>query len=76
MSSNCSYQKEEVKYINNIEICRICIGEEETSRFINPCACKGSLIYVHEECLKLWILQKNGIEDVFKDRVKWCIILD
>ncbi|CAD8141100.1 unnamed protein product [Paramecium pentaurelia] len=50
--------------------CRICMNEEETSRFIMPCACKGSLQYIHEECLKLWILQKNGIEDVFKDRIK------
>lgn len=45
------------------------MGEEETSRFINPCSCKGTLMHVHEECLKLWILQKNGIEDVFKDKV-------
>ncbi|CAD8137863.1 unnamed protein product [Paramecium octaurelia] len=50
--------------------CRICMNEEETSRFIMPCACKGSLQYVHEECLKLWILQKNGINDVFQDRIK------
>ncbi|CAD8057945.1 unnamed protein product [Paramecium sonneborni] len=50
--------------------CRICMNEEETSRFIMPCACKGSLQYIHEECLKLWILQKNGIEDVFKDQIK------
>ncbi|CAK56146.1 unnamed protein product (macronuclear) [Paramecium tetraurelia] len=50
--------------------CRICMSEEETSRFIMPCACKGSLQYVHEECLKLWILQKNGINDVFQDRIK------
>lgn len=25
----------------------------------NPCACKGSLSYVHEECLIKWLLQKN-----------------
>ncbi|CAK82307.1 unnamed protein product (macronuclear) [Paramecium tetraurelia] len=50
--------------------CRICMADEETSRFITPCACKGTLMNVHEECLKLWILQKNGIEDVFKDKIK------
>ncbi|CAD8060746.1 unnamed protein product [Paramecium sonneborni] len=50
--------------------CRICMADEETSRFISPCACKGTLMFVHEECLKLWILQKNGIEDVFKDKIK------
>ena len=25
----------------------------------NPCACKGSLSYVHEACLIQWLLQKN-----------------
>lgn len=45
------------------------MAEEETSRFISPCACKGTLMFVHEECLKLWILQKNGIEEVFKYKV-------
>ncbi|KAM3129335.1 hypothetical protein pb186bvf_018551 [Paramecium bursaria] len=48
------------------EICRICLNEEETSKFIFPCDCKGSGKFVHEECLKLWILQKNGIEKLFK----------
>lgn len=32
------------------------MAEEETSRFISPCTCKGTLMFVHEECLKLWIL--------------------
>ncbi|CAD8146770.1 unnamed protein product [Paramecium pentaurelia] len=50
--------------------CRICMAEEETSRFISPCTCKGTLMFVHEECLKLWILQKNCIEEVFKEKVK------
>lgn len=56
MNNNFNYQKEGVSILSIQEICRICIGEEETSRFINPCSCKGSLMYVHEECLKLWIL--------------------
>ncbi|CAD8048716.1 unnamed protein product [Paramecium primaurelia] len=37
--------------------CRICMAEEETSRFISPCTCKGTLMFVHEE-------------QVFKEKVK------
>ncbi|CAD8113096.1 unnamed protein product [Paramecium primaurelia] len=47
-------------------ICRICMMEEETSRFIYPCKCKGSSQYVHEECFKSWILTKNIVEKVLK----------
>ncbi|CAK66432.1 unnamed protein product (macronuclear) [Paramecium tetraurelia] len=47
-------------------ICRICMMEEETSRFIYPCKCKGSTQFVHEECFKSWILTKNNVEKVLK----------
>ncbi|CAD8197803.1 unnamed protein product [Paramecium octaurelia] len=47
-------------------ICRICMMEEETSRFIYPCKCKGSSQFVHEECFKSWILTKNIVEKVLK----------
>ena len=32
--------------------CRICY--EETAPLINPCKCKGSVMYVHEACLLTW----------------------
>jgi hypothetical protein len=52
--------------------CRICYAQESpvTSTSLpgnyqlillkNPCACKGSLSYVHEACLIKWLLQKNS----------------
>lgn len=46
--------------------CRICRGPEEEEvggeeagealgKLIRPCACKGSLLYVHEKCQEMWI---------------------
>lgn len=36
--------------------CRICFGEEDTfNKLIKPCNCKGSMEYVHEECINQWI---------------------
>lgn len=44
MNSNYNYLNEEVNFIEITKVvCRICMNEEETSRFIMPCACKGSL---------------------------------
>jgi hypothetical protein len=40
--------------------CRICFESEKgKNRLISPCKCSGSMKYVHEECLKLWILSSN-----------------
>ncbi|KAL4483525.1 hypothetical protein ABPG72_016806 [Tetrahymena utriculariae] len=36
--------------------CKICL--EEQGPFITPCKCSGSCSYVHEKCLKDWILQQ------------------
>lgn len=41
---------------------RICFGfEEEASKLIKPCDCKGSMEYVHEACINKWIVY-SGIE--------------
>lgn len=40
------------------EYCRICLCDDGSSELIKPCKCKGSLRYVHENCLKVWILEK------------------
>jgi E3 ubiquitin-protein ligase MARCH1/8 len=38
-------------------MCRICYDEDAiTQRMIRPCKCAGSVQYVHEDCLKLWIV--------------------
>ena len=39
--------------------CRICLGNDQANNLISPCACTGSQKYVHEECLKTWLLNKK-----------------
>jgi len=39
------------------EICRICLDSGDTNDLISPCNCDGSSKYVHESCLKLWLLR-------------------
>lgn len=38
--------------------CKICLGgveeESELGRLISPCKCKGTIKYVHIECLNEW----------------------
>jgi RING-variant domain len=34
--------------------CRICFGDESEGRLISPCLCKGSMKYVHADCLDTW----------------------
>lgn len=42
------------------EVCRICLDLElPTSQFIHPCRCSGTMKYVHEECLKTWLLSRS-----------------
>ncbi len=37
--------------------CRICYtNDEELGTLVTPCKCKGSLKYIHPECLKAWII--------------------
>merc|ERR1719161_2142370 len=35
-------------------ICRICHGGPEDGRLISPCLCKGSMKYIHLDCLQRW----------------------
>lgn len=35
------------------KVCRICLDDQ--GKFISPCLCKGSIKYVHHECLEKWI---------------------
>lgn len=42
--------------------CKICFEQtsnELTSRLIAPCKCSGSVKYIHEECLKTWLVSQN-----------------
>lgn len=41
--------------------CRICFEQgSRSNNLITPCRCFGSVRYVHEECLKLWLLSSKG----------------
>ena len=45
---------------NDSKVCRICFEEESKEKpVINPCKCKGSSKYIHEECLSTWILTQD-----------------
>ncbi|KAG0083293.1 hypothetical protein BGZ93_006315 [Podila epicladia] len=50
--------------------CRICLGgvdEEDTlGRLISPCLCKGSMKYVHVECLNAWRARSPKQESHYK----------
>ena len=42
-------------------ICRICMEPESKDLcLITPCKCSGSVKYIHEECLKTWIISQEG----------------
>jgi hypothetical protein len=38
------------------DICRVCRGEStETHPLFYPCQCKGSIKYIHQDCLMEWL---------------------
>ncbi|KAH8677369.1 hypothetical protein BX600DRAFT_430718 [Xylariales sp. PMI_506] len=39
---------------------------EEMGRLISPCLCKGSMKFVHEECLQAWRYSQNGSQNKWK----------
>lgn len=45
--------------------CRICL-QLTLEELIKPCECKGSLVYVHQSCLKTWILRLSEQNKDFK----------
>ena len=52
----------------NTKICRICYGDDSTEEnpLIYPCICKGSMKYIHYDCLKNWLNAKIE-EDISVD---------
>lgn len=42
--------------------CRICKdqSEEPDNKLVNPCNCRGSTEYVHEQCIASWIARSNS----------------
>ena len=52
--------KKKEKVIYSKPACRICYGEDtnDENPLICPCICKGSMKYIHYECLKNWLNSK------------------
>ena len=47
--------------ISESEVCRICLDSDSAgSGFIHPCKCSGTMKYVHEECLKTWLVSRSA----------------
>lgn len=43
------------------KLCRICMEPESADlNLISPCKCSGTVKYIHEECLKTWIVSQEG----------------
>ena len=62
--------------------CRICFDQESPShQLISPCRCSGSMKFVHEDCLKIWLLSQekdlsDSTCDICKSGFKMTIILE
>ena len=52
------------------KVCRICIESESESKMITPCRCTGSVKFVHESCLKSWIISQGG--NLFQKKCELC----
>jgi hypothetical protein len=37
-----------------VKRCRLCYEGEEDSPLVQPCACNGSMKWIHEHCLEQW----------------------
>ena len=53
--------------------CRICYCEDETieNPLIQPCACSGSMKYIHLNCLKHWL--KNSSYNLIQSNESFCV---
>jgi len=34
--------------------CRVCFGDEDGGPLVQPCACRGSVQWIHVHCLEQW----------------------
>ena len=41
------------------QVCRVCMETATELPLISPCKCTGTLRYIHEACLKTWILSRT-----------------
>lgn len=50
--------KKNLGEMNDLATCRICLQSDGT--LIEPCACKGSVAFIHSDCLEKWIKVKKN----------------
>lgn len=60
----------ETSPLTKIEQCRICLEEDIPSKFIYPCKCSGTSKYVHDKCLKQWIIMSDNSD--YKEKCPTC----
>ncbi|RNA37476.1 E3 ubiquitin- ligase MARCH6 [Brachionus plicatilis] len=55
-STNQSETNSDVNQENDVDICRVCRSEATIDKpLFYPCVCTGSIKYIHQECLVLWL---------------------
>ena len=62
-------ESEEVELSLN-KSCRICMEGDSSFALLSPCKCSGSIKYIHEECLKTWLVSHN--EDLSESCCELC----
>ena len=57
LTQESSEEEPEVPSERDIGQCRVCFGEEndEDNPLVTPCACSGSVKYIHVACLQQWL---------------------
>ncbi|XP_035229333.1 E3 ubiquitin-protein ligase MARCH3-like [Stegodyphus dumicola] len=48
-----------VSDLENSPMCRICYNGNSRERLLKPCQCKGTIKYVHRNCLERWLESTN-----------------
>ncbi len=46
--------------------CRICLGDEVRdlhNPIISPCSCKGTMKFIHLNCLRAWVMQRTIVKE-------------
>ena len=60
--NNEESKKSQIDNEENKNVCRICYETEtENDKLINPCNCTGSCKYLHQSCIKRWLVEIQKI---------------
>ena len=58
------------KNFQDSALCRICLEDPHEHDLISVCKCAGSVEFVHESCIKLWILSNS--KDIREAKCELC----